>query len=110
MLRHPLCAGQVTIERTSSAVVLELWGENRQFDLVASRKLTLAAQSSGVTGLMLRMAAQPLPSTAETRWMLRAAHSPPGAMCSAWGAPRFDAARHDQCIRCRRLGTARLYR
>jgi|GEM_PF-3614236 hypothetical protein len=25
MLRHPLCAGQVTIERTSSAVVLELW-------------------------------------------------------------------------------------
>src|SRR6478736_6612794 len=65
------------------AVVLELWGETRQFDLVASRKLTLAAQASGVTGLMLRMAAQPLPSTAETRWMLRAAHSPPG---SAWSA------------------------
>jgi protein ImuA len=73
------------------AVVLELWGETRQFDLVASRKLTLAAQASGVTGLLLRMAAQPLPSTAETRWMLRAAHSPPGAMWSAWGAPRFDA-------------------
>jgi protein ImuA len=73
------------------AVVLELWGETRQFDLVASRKLTLAAQSSGATGLLLRMAAQPLPSTAETRWMLRAAHSPPGAMWSAWGAPRFDA-------------------
>ncbi|MGY2934495.1 protein ImuA [Bradyrhizobium sp. GM6.1] len=67
------------------AIVLELWGETRQFDLVASRKLTLAAQSSGVTGLLLRMAAQPLPSTAETRWMLRAAHSPPGAMWSAWG-------------------------
>ena len=48
------------------AVVLEVWGETRQFDLVASRKLTLAAQSSGVTGLLLRMAAQPLPSTAET--------------------------------------------
>jgi protein ImuA len=73
------------------AVVLELWGETRQFDLVASRKLTLAAQASGVTGLLLRMAAQPLPSTAETRWMLRAAHSPPGAVWSAWGAPRFDA-------------------
>ncbi|MGL9622866.1 DNA repair protein [Bradyrhizobium sp. U531] len=85
------------------AVVLELWGDVRQFDLVASRKLTLAAQSSGVTGLMLRMAAQPLPSTAETRWMLRAAHSPPGAAWDAWGAPRFDAEllrnRHGQCGR-----------
>jgi protein ImuA len=85
------------------AVVLELWGETRQFDLVASRKLTLAAQSSGVTGLLLRMAAQPLPSTAETRWMLRAAHSPPGPMWSAWGAPRFDAEllrnRHGPCGR-----------
>ncbi len=73
------------------AVVLELWGETRQFDLVASRKLTLAAQGSGVTGLLLRMAAQSLPSTAETRWMLRAAHSPPGLQWSAWGAPMFDA-------------------
>jgi len=85
------------------AVVLELWGDVRQFDLVASRKLTLAAQSSGVTGLMLRMAAQPLPSTAETRWMLRAAHSPPGLAWHAWGAPRFDAEllrnRHGQCGR-----------
>ena len=36
-------------------VVLEIWGEARQFDLVASRKLTLAAQASGVTGLLLRM-------------------------------------------------------
>ena len=73
------------------AVVLELWGETKQFDLVASRKLTFAAQVSGVTGLLLRMAAHPSPSTAETRWMLRAAHSPPGAAWSAWGAPRFDA-------------------
>ena len=85
------------------AVVLELWGDVRQFDLVASRKLTLAAQSSGVTGLMLRMAAQPLPSTAETRWMLRAAHSPPGTAWSAWGAPCFDAEllrnRHGPCGR-----------
>ena len=72
------------------AIVLELWGETRQFDLVASRKLTLAAQSSGVTGLLLRMAAQPLPSTAETRWMLRAAHSPPEPASTVWGAPLFD--------------------
>jgi protein ImuA len=73
-------------------VVLEVWGEARQLDLVASRKLTLAAQMSGVTGLVLRVAAEPLPSTAETRWIVRAAHSPPSAQPgSAWGAPVFDA-------------------
>jgi len=74
-------------------VVLEVWGEARQLDLVASRKLTLAAQASGVTGLLLRMAAEPQPSTAETRWIVRAAHSPPAAQapCGAWGAPLLDA-------------------
>jgi protein ImuA len=72
-------------------VVLEVWGEARQLDLVSSRKLTLAAQGSGVTGLLLRVAAEPQPSTAETRWIVRAAHSPPAALWSAWGAPVFDA-------------------
>jgi protein ImuA len=75
-------------------VVLEVWGEARQFDLVASRKLTLAAQASGVTGLLLRVAAEPSPSTAETRWIVRAAHSPPAAAslpAAVWGAPVFDA-------------------
>jgi protein ImuA len=84
-------------------VVLEVWGEVRQLDLTASRKLTLASQASGVTGLLLRAAAQPSPSTAETRWIVRAAHSPPAAPFmlaapsmpaapgSAWGAPVFDA-------------------
>jgi protein ImuA len=72
------------------AVVLEVWGESKQFDLVASRKLTLAAQASGVTCLVLRAAAAPSPSTAETRWIVRAAHSPPVAVGVAWGAPRFD--------------------
>src|SRR5467141_2529642 len=90
-------------------VVLEVWGEARQLDLVASRKLTLAAQMSGVTGLLLRVAAEPSPSTAETRWIVRAAYSPPSAPSlpaassmpaaalmpaapwSAWGAPVFDA-------------------
>ena len=73
------------------AVVLEVWGQPRQLDLVASRKLTLAAQASGVTALLLRLAAPPLPSTAETRWIVRAAHSPPAAPWQAWGAPVFDA-------------------
>ena len=79
------------------AVVLEVWGEARQLDLVASRKLTLTAQASGVSCLVLRIAAQPQPSTAETRWMVQAARSPPAAafrpaaLGSAWGAPVFDA-------------------
>src|ERR1700677_3750809 len=74
------------------SVVLEVWGQARQLDLVASRKLTLAAQTSGVTGLLLRGAAEPLPSTAETRWIVRAAHSPPAASSRpAWGTPMFDA-------------------
>jgi protein ImuA len=73
------------------AVVLEVFGDPRQLDLVASRKLTLAAQASGVTGLLLRLAAEPQPSTAETRWIVRAAHSPPAAAWSTWGAPVFDA-------------------
>ncbi|HLX17616.1 MAG TPA: DNA repair protein [Bradyrhizobium sp.] len=73
-------------------VVLEVWGEVRQFDLTASRKLTLAAQASGATCLLLRTAAEPQPSTAETRWIVRAAHSPPpSSPWSAWGAPLFDA-------------------
>src|SRR5450432_1242032 len=71
------------------SVVLEVWGQARQLDLVASRKLTLAAQMSGVTALLLRVGAEPQPSTAETRWIVRAAHSPPSL--SAWGAPVFDA-------------------
>src|SRR3954466_951237 len=55
------------------AVVMEIWGVSRQLDLVASRKLTLAARMSGVTCLLLRLAAAPQPSTAETRWIMRSA-------------------------------------
>jgi protein ImuA len=73
------------------AVVLEVWGQASQLDLVASRKLTLATQTSGVTGLLLRIAATPEPSTAETRWIVRAAHSPPSPQWGVWGAPCFDA-------------------
>jgi len=86
------------------AVVLEVWGEAKQFDLVASRKLTLAAQASGATALMLRMAAEPRPSTAETRWIVRAAHSPPGSSpSSAWGSPLFET----QLVRNRHGPTGR---
>jgi protein ImuA len=73
------------------AVVLEVWGETHKLDLVASRKLTLAAQGAGVTGLMLRIAGSPVPSTAETRWIVRAGRSPPASPWQSWGAPLFDA-------------------
>lgn len=73
------------------AVVAEIFGETRAFDLVASRKLTLAAGNTGVTALMLRLGAAPQASTAETRWIVRAAHSPPVASWQGWGSPVFDA-------------------
>ena len=80
------------------AVVVEFWGAPKAFDLVASRKLTLAAQGSGVTALVLRVAAVPIASTAETRWIVRAAHSPPNVPwqlrktqdTQSWGAPVLD--------------------
>jgi protein ImuA len=72
------------------AVVLETWGDSRQLDLVASRKLTLAARGSGVTCLLLRTAGVPAPSTAETRWIIRSAHSPPFKPWQSWGAPMLD--------------------
>ncbi len=69
-------------------VITEIWGNTRAFDLVASRKLTLAASQSGVTAVMLRLAALPAVSTAETRWIVRSAHSPPAL--EAWGSPVIE--------------------
>ena len=66
------------------AVVIELWGGTKAFNLVASRRLTLAATKHGVTAFALRHAALPAPTTAETRWLLRAAPVPAGG---DWGSP-----------------------
>lgn len=71
------------------AVVLELWGNSKNVDLVASRRLTLAAAQSGVTHILLRFAAEVRPSTAETRWIVRAAASP--SFADDWGMPLFDS-------------------
>jgi protein ImuA len=72
------------------AVVMEIWGETRLLDLVASRRLTLTARASGVTALLLCVAASPLPSTAETRWIVRPARSPPRSEWQVWGAPVLE--------------------
>lgn len=83
------------------AVVLDVWGEVRVLDLVASRKLTLTARTTNVACLVLRTAAAPSASTAETRWVVRAAPSLAGT--EAWGAPVFDA----QLVRNRHGQTGR---
>ncbi|MCF2522947.1 DNA repair protein [Bradyrhizobium sp. G127] len=83
------------------AVVLDVWGEVRALDLVASRRLTLAARASSVACLVLRTAAMPSASTAETRWVVRAAPSSP--TIETWGAPMLDA----QLVRNRHGQTGR---
>jgi protein ImuA len=57
------------------AVVIELWRRPRALDLTATRRLALAAEQSGVTPLLLRIAAEPGPSAAQTRWSACAAPS-----------------------------------
>jgi len=72
------------------AVIIESWGAPNAFDLLTSRKLTLAAQQYGIPAIMLRLGARPQPSTAETRWLIKAAVSSPND--DDWGKPVFDAA------------------
>ena len=76
------------------AVVVEPWGEPKLFDLVTSRRLTLAAARNNVTAILLRPGAEPWPSAAETRWLIRAARSQGGQEDwgqENWGTPVFDA-------------------
>ncbi|WP_054207767.1 ImuA family protein [Bosea vaviloviae] len=54
------------------AVLIEPWGEARRLDLTASRRLSLAAEGSGATTLMLRAGVSPPPSAARTRWQVAA--------------------------------------
>jgi protein ImuA len=83
------------------AVVIEIPGNSKILDLVASRRLTLACARNGVTGFLLRFAAKPDASAAETRWLVRAAPScqvaarATGEDCSPaedenWGKPAFE--------------------
>lgn len=68
--------------------VIELWGAPRLLDLTASRRLALAAEQSGVTALMLRIAADPAPSACQTRWGIAPAPSQALA-ANAPGAPAW---------------------
>jgi protein ImuA len=70
------------------AVVVEILGEPKNFDLVISRRLTLAAAECGVSVFLLRFRATLEGSTAETRWRVRAARSPINN--EDWGKPGFE--------------------
>ena len=71
-------------------VVLEVWRQPKSLDLVASRKLTLRAGKSGATIFLIRISAPDvMPSTAETRWFVRAGATP--EFVEDWGNPLFEA-------------------
>lgn len=71
------------------AVIVEIRGEARAYDLTASRRLSLAAKTSGVPVLMARAGAVPAPSAADTRWQVKALPSRP-LPARAPGAPFFE--------------------
>jgi protein ImuA len=71
------------------AVVAEAWGRFPELDMIASRRLVLAAERSAIPLLLLRADAQPAPSAATTRWRIAAAPSRALA-ANAPGMPVFD--------------------
>jgi protein ImuA len=71
------------------AVLLEMEGMPKCLDLVASRRLALAAGESGVTLVLLRNGARAEPSAALTRWQVTSA--PSHLSDDDWGNPVFDA-------------------
>lgn len=82
-------AGEVARCAAVAMAVIELWREPKRIDLTVSRRLALAAERSGVTPLLLRIAADPVPSAAQTRWGVSAAPSTPLA-ADAPGAPALN--------------------
>jgi protein ImuA len=71
------------------ALVLEVGGNPSCLDLVASRRLALAASEAGIAILLLRAGAQAEPSAALTRWQVRTA--PSRTDDDDWGSPRWRA-------------------
>jgi protein ImuA len=85
--------------RALGALIVEIPGTVKTLDLSASRRLVLVAADSGVTVFLLRCSAEPEPSAAETRWLVRAARSERNN--ENWGHPLFETAlvrnRHGRC-------------
>lgn len=72
-----------------AAVLIEPWKAARGFDLTVSRRLAVAAEKSGVTVLLLRAEADPIPSAAFSRWRVRALASA-ALEAGAPGHPAID--------------------
>ncbi len=102
------------------AVVLETMDTGRTIDLTATRRLTLAAESSGATVVIVRVSGPPGANAARTRWRAAAAASrtltgfsslaPGGGGLGRGGAqdPREEAPdRHVTRERAVRLGPGR---
>lgn len=81
-------------------VLVESRGRMAGLDLTATRRLMLAAEEAGTTVLSVRLAAEPVPSAAATRWRVAAAESTP-LPANAPGRPAFRI----ECLR-RRGGAA----
>ena len=79
-----------------AAVVLETWGRFSEYDLIASRRLVLAAERSRVPVIVLRgdgisgNRAEPRASAAHSSWQIRRAPSSPLA-ARAPGLPAIEA-------------------
>jgi protein ImuA len=63
--------------RALGLVIAELTEEGSAADLIATRRLTLAAREGGGLGLLLRHRSSPAPSAAMTRWEISASPSRP---------------------------------
>ncbi|MDB5601953.1 MAG: hypothetical protein JWN71_3997 [Xanthobacteraceae bacterium] len=85
--RDVLWAMEEALRSSAVGVVI---GEVRgaRLDLVATRRLTLAAAGHGALGLMLRAAPDPEASAAATRWIVGAA---PSVLAHGPGPPRVHA-------------------
>ena len=74
--RDLLAAGEEALACGAvGAVLLTTWGEPPVLTLTASRRLSMAAAQGRTTALLTRLAAQPQPSAAESRWRVKAALS-----------------------------------
>jgi protein ImuA len=67
-----------------AAIVLEIRGAAPALDLVALRRLTLAARRHGRPCLLLRTGARPVPTPALTRWAI-AARPAVAPLATGWG-------------------------
>jgi protein ImuA len=71
----------------AGALLLEISGQPKALDLIASRRLNFLAGETGVTPILLREGAEALPSAAQTRWHVSSARSEG----EDWGLPSFTA-------------------